>query len=103
MRHNWSAAIEQQKALQRKVKNLKGVSEYFTEIPEKGFMRDNISKKLIELKEAKSSTLRRYVKLLGKYYSLCTTPEMRSKINEKLTEVENELSTRPDAIADSSK
>ncbi len=97
MHRKWSVMIKSQKQLQQKLKNSKGVYEYFSDIPEKGYMKDNITKNQIKLTDCTSPRLRRYVKLLKKYYSLCTQPDQRKAINDKLIEVQEELSTRPDA------
>ena len=97
MHKKWSNLAGNQKKLIQKLKNSKGVYEYFGNQPEVGYMKDNITKNIVKLSDCKSSTLRRYTKLLKKYYSLCTTPEQRKIINDKLIEVQAELSTRPDA------
>lgn len=91
--------VKSQKKLQQKIKNSKSVSEYFSDLPEAGYMRDNISKNMVKIVDCKSSTLRRYEKLLKKYYSLCQTPSERKTISDKLQEVKDELNTRPDADA----
>jgi hypothetical protein len=97
MRHDWDAIMKQQKMVQQRIKSEKGVSEFFSDLPPAGYMRDNISKKQVVIKDLKTSTLRRYVKLLGKYYYMVTKPEDRKIVNDKLTEVQNELATRKDA------
>lgn len=98
MHKKWSNMEKSQKSLLQQLKNTKGVSEFFFDLPETGFMRDNISKKHVKISECKSSTLRRYEKLLNKYYYLVKTPSERKTISEKLIEVTSELNTRPDAI-----
>lgn len=98
MHRKWNIIIKKQKALQQKIKNIKGIGEFFNDLPEEGYMRDNFSKNKVKLTECQSSTLRRYDKLLRKYYNLCQTPSERKIVNDKLQEVINELNTRPDAI-----
>ena len=97
MHRKWSVMIKSQKQLQQKLKNSKGVYEYFGDLPAEGYMKDNITKNQIKLTDCTSPRLRRYVKLLKKYYSLCTLPDQRKAINDKLIEVQKELATRPDA------
>jgi hypothetical protein len=97
MRHDWQSVVKQQKAVQQRIKSQKGVTEFLADFPPTGYMKDNISKKQVVIKDLKTSTLRRYVKLLNKYYYLVKLPADRKILNDKLTEVQNELSTRPDA------
>ena len=96
MHKRWSEMERAQKKIQQKMRNAKGVSEYFGDLPEAGYMRDNISKKTVRIADCKSSTLRRYEKLLRKYYSLCQKPEERKTISDKLLEVKAEMAKRPD-------
>ena len=96
MHRKWAEMERAQKKIQQKMRNAKGVSEYFTDLPEAGYMRDNISKKMVRIADCKSSTLRRYEKLLRKYYSLCQKPEERKTISDKLQEVKAEMNARPD-------
>lgn len=98
MHKKWQNIEKSQKTLLQQIKNTKGVREFFSDLPVKGEMRDNISKKHVKLEECKSSTLRRYDKLLNKYYYLVKSPNERKVINDKLQEVRKELNTRPDAI-----
>jgi hypothetical protein len=99
MHRKWKNMVSAQKSLQQKIKNTKTVGEYFDDIPEKGYMKDNISKKVIALTECETSRLRRYVKLLNKYLKLVNDDkEKRTEILNKLEEVQKELSKRPDAI-----
>lgn len=97
MRKRWAAVEKRQKSLLQQLKNTKGVSEFFSNLPEKGYMLDNFSKNMVKLSECKSSTLRRYDKLLTKYYHLVKKPEERKVISDKQLEVQEELSTRDDA------
>ena len=69
-RTNWNSIEKSAKLIKKNVKNLQQAGEFLREFPEAGFMRDNISKNLIEIKEAKSSSLRRYIKLLDNFYYL---------------------------------
>ena len=68
---NWAAMEKSAKLIKKNVKNLQQAGEFLREFPEDGYMRDNISKNLIEIKTAKSSSLRRYVKLLENFYFKC--------------------------------
>ena len=97
MKHDWESIVKQQKQVQQRIKSEKGVSEFFSDLPPAGYMRDNISKKQVIIKDLKTSTLRRYVKLLNKYYYMVTKPNDRKTINDKLKEVQDELAKRPDA------
>lgn len=97
MKKKWGALEKQQKTLLQTLKNIKGSGEFFTNMPETGYMFDNISKKTVKLTDCKSSTLRRYTKLLNKYYYLVTTPADRKIIADKQSEVTAELNTRDDA------
>jgi len=103
MHRKWKTMIKTQKSLLQKMKNTKGVGEFFNELPGTGEMRDNISKKVVQISECKSSTLRRYDKLLNKYYYLVKTPEERKVIADKISEIKKELNKRPDAIIEHDK
>jgi hypothetical protein len=94
MKTDWDSIIEEQKHLQQNIKNSKTLMEFFKDLPEDGYMRDNISKKKVLIKDCKESTLRRYVKLLKKYYTLARLPKDRKTINDKLKEIEDELKAR---------
>lgn len=61
-------------------------------------MRDNISKNIVKISECKSSTLRRYIKLLDNFYYLVTSQKDREQILKKKIEVETELNNRDDAL-----
>ena len=61
-------------------------------------MRDNISKNHVLIKDCKSSSLRRYVKLLDNFYYLANTEKIKNTILSKKIEVENELNSREDGI-----
>lgn len=99
MHKKWKNMVSAQKSLQQKIKNTKCVGEYFEDIPEKGYMKDNISKKMILIADCETSRLRRYVKLLNKYLNLVNSDnEKRTEILNKLEEIQSELSKRPDAI-----
>lgn len=99
-RTNWSALEKSAKLIKKNVKNLQQAGEFLREFPEEGYMRDNISKNLIKIKEAKSSSLRRYIKLLENFYYLVTSESDRKKILNKKIEIENELNTRDDGITE---
>lgn len=97
-RTNWAAIEKSAKNIKKNVKNLQQAGEFLRDFPETGFMRDNISKNLIEIKEAKSSSLRRYTKLLDNFFYLVTSETDKNKILNKKIEIENELNTREDGI-----
>ena len=61
-------------------------------------IKDNISKKIIEISKAKSSSLRRYVKLMDNFYYLITAQADREWILSKKIELETELNSREDAF-----
>lgn len=95
---NWSAMEKSAKLIKRNVKNIQQAGEFLKDFPEPGYMRDNISKNLIEIKNAKSSSLRRYVKLLENFYYLITSENDKEKVLNKKIEIEAELNTRDDGI-----
>jgi hypothetical protein len=86
------------KDLKRKVKNISAASNYLKDRPESGLFKDNISKNIIEIKKAKSSSLRRYVKLLDNYYYLISSQADRDWLLSKKIEIETELNSRDDAF-----
>lgn len=94
---DWNEVIQSQKFLQRNMKNAKGMNAFFSKKPQKGYMVDNKTENAVEIAKCRSSTLRRYVKLLKSYYRLTQDPEQRKMISDKLAEVEIELYKRPDA------
>lgn len=94
---NWNNTIKSVKAVKKSVKATLQASELLKDFPEEGYMRDNISKNLVKIKECKSSSLRRYVKLLDTYYYTVPTETDKKRILDKKIEVESELITRPDA------
>lgn len=94
MKRNWEDVVREEKHLQQNIKNMKTLSEFFVNLPEEGYMFDNISKRKIAIKDCADSTLRRYTKLLGKYYSLVRKPEERAAVVAKLTEIKAELKLR---------
>jgi len=99
----WANVEKSQKALKKNVKNLQQAGEFLREMPEEGYMRDNISKKLVVIKECKSSSLRRYVKLLDNFYFLVTSTDEKEKILNKKIEIETELNSRDDGLANEKK
>lgn len=66
-------------------------------------MRDNISKNMVLIKDCKSSSLRRYVKLLDNFYYLVTKETDKQKILDKKIEIESELNSREDGIINQQK
>ena len=95
---NWTNMEKNIKAQQRKMKNLHAAGDYLKDKPEKGFFVDNISKNKIVIVDAKSSSLRRYIKVLENYYYLVTSRVDRNYILDKKVEIETELNSRDDAI-----
>jgi len=80
------------------VKNIASLGKFLEEIPEEGYFVDNISKNKLRIENCKSSSLRRYVKLLDNFYYLITSPSDREKILNKKIELETELENRTDGI-----
>jgi len=97
-RVNWVSVDKSAKDLRKKVKNATDAAEYLKSKPGVGKFIDNISKREIIIKDAKSSSLRRYVKLLDGYYYLITSPTDRQYILDKKIELEHELNSRDDGI-----
>ena len=95
---NWHTMNKAGKDLRKRIKDVGLASDYLKDRPEAGFIKDNISKKIVEITSAKSSTLRRYTKLLDKYYYLITSEKDRTWLLNKKIEVETELNTRDDAL-----
>ena len=94
-RTNWNSLNKSAKLVKKNVKNLQQAGELFKEFPPDGFMRGNMSKKLVEIKKCKSSSLRRYIKLLDNFYYLVTSQADKEKILKKKIEIEKELNNRP--------
>jgi hypothetical protein len=97
---NWFNMEKAAKDLKRKVKNISAASDYLKDRPETGLFKDNISKNIIEIKKAKSSSLRRYVKLLDNYYYLISSQADREWLLSKKIEIETELNSRDDAFVE---
>lgn len=95
MHKKWKNQISKNKTLLQRIKNTKGVGEFLTNLPNEGEMRDNISKNVVKISDCKDSTLRRYEKLLKKYYQLVETPNDRKIISDKLNEIILEINKRP--------
>lgn len=95
---NWNSFNKAAKAVSKDVKNLKHAAEFFKDFPGEGYMKDNISKKMVVIKDCKSSSLRRYVKLLDNFYYLATLDKDKEIILKKKVEIETELNSRDDAI-----
>jgi hypothetical protein len=93
---NWNIVEKQSKDIKKKIKNIQAASDYFSDKPDPGYFKDNISKNMISIKAAKSSSLRRYVKVIDKYYDLITSPTERKFLLDKKVEIEAELNTRQD-------
>lgn len=93
---NWKSVSKIAKSTKQRSKNIALASSYLSEKPADGYFIDNISKKEVKISECKSSTLRRYVKALDKYYQLITSPVDRDYLLKKKLEIEAELATRPD-------
>lgn len=96
---NWGNVEKSTKLAKKQVKNIQLVSEYLKNLPEKGKMLDNISKNVVEIKDCKSSSLRRYIKLLDNYYYIVNTEKDRNMILSKKIEIETELNGREDGIS----
>lgn len=86
------------KDLKRKVKNISAAGDYLKDRPEPGYFRDNISKNMVKISEAKSSSLRRYIKVLENYYYLITNEKDKQFLLDKKIEIETELNSRDDAV-----
>lgn len=100
-KRNWKSEIEYAKRIQQGLKTQKAVGEFLKAKPNIGYMYDTMSKKedkIVKLSECKSSTLRRFVKMLTKYYGQVTAPSERRYINIKLRDVHSILDKRPDAL-----
>ena len=95
---NWSGVAVSAKNIKRTVKTLQQAGEFLREFPEEGYMVDNISKKIVVIKDAKSSSLRRYTKILDNFYFLVTSEKDKTKILNKKIEIEQELTMRSDAL-----
>lgn len=96
MKTNWKLIEKSAKLIKQKSKNIISASAYLKDRPETGYFIDNISKKKVKIINCQSSTLRRYIKLLDKYYYLITSPRDQEYIISKKLEIENELSVRDD-------
>lgn len=99
-RTNWKAVAKSTKILRKNVKNLKSVSDYLSNIPGEGEFRDNISKNIVKITDCKTSSLRRYAKLLENYFYLVTSEKDRTMISNKQLEIQNELNVREDGIVE---
>lgn len=98
MKMNWKSLEKSTKTIKKNVKNIQLASDYLKNLPGEGLMRDNISKNIIAIKDCKSSSLRRYVKLLDNYYYLASNEKDKKIILDKKIEIENELNSRDDGI-----
>lgn len=95
---NWKSFGKSAKAVKKDVKNIQHAAEFFKDFPGEGYMRDNISKNIVEIKSCKSSSLRRYVKLLDNFYYLVSSEKDKTKILNKKIEIETELNSREDGL-----
>jgi hypothetical protein len=95
---NWFTMEKSTKDLKKKIKDVVSAGEYLKDKPEPGYFKDNMSKKIIKIEDAKSSTLRRVVKLVDKFYYLITAQEDREWLLNKKIELETVLNGRDDAV-----
>jgi hypothetical protein len=95
-RVNWRNVEKSTKDLKRKVKNLSTVGEYLKDRPGIGLFKDNISKNIVYIEKAKSSSLRRYVKLLDNYYYIVSSGADKEWLLSKKIEIEKVLNGRED-------
>jgi len=95
---NWSSVEKSAKIIKKNVKNTKQVKEFLDNYPAEGYMRDNISKKQLAIAECKSSSLRRYIKLLENFYYLSMDQSEKARILTKKIEIEIEIAKRPDGL-----
>jgi hypothetical protein len=93
---NWAIMEKSTKDLKKKIKNVVAAGEYLKDKPEPGYFKDNMSKKIIKIEDAKSSTLRRVIKLVDKFYYLITAQEDRDWLLNKKIELETVLNSRDD-------
>lgn len=91
---DWKAVEEQQKAFLRNIKNVEKIAEFFANIPEAEFVRDERSGEMIKIKEAKDSTLRRITKNLNSISFGVKDEINRQIILDKLAEVNEEIDRR---------
>jgi len=94
---NWKNIEKINKTLLKKVKNMTALTDYLSEKLEKGYFKDNISKNIIKIEDCKSSSLRRYIKLLDNYYYIISSTEDKNYLLNKKIEIETELNNRDDA------
>jgi hypothetical protein len=97
-RVNWRNSANAAKDLKKKINNIESAGDYLNNKPELGYFRDNISKNMVKIEDAKSSSLRRIVKVLDKYYVLVTSPKDKEFILAKKIEIETELNSRDDGL-----
>lgn len=98
MKNNWKNVEKTAKLVKKNVKNIQAIGDYLSNLPGEGFMRDNISKNVFAIKDCKSSSLRRYIKLLDNYYYIVTTEKDRKLVLNKKIEIETELNNREDGL-----
>ena len=97
-KRSWESFGKSAKNIKKVVKNTQQAGEYLSEIPPIGYMKDNISKNIVKISECKSSSLRRYIKLLDNiYYRVTATKDKEAILNKKI-EIETELAGREDGV-----
>jgi len=97
-RPNWDNTESATRALKRKIKILNEKNAYLKNMPKEGYFIDNISKNEIKIIDCKSSTLRRYIKLLDNIYESITSEKEKKEVLDKKIEIEFELNGREDGI-----
>lgn len=93
---NWNSFAKSAQQVKKNVKNTQLASEYLKDIPGECYMKDNISKNIVKISDCKSSSLRRYIKVLDNYFYLVSTKKDKDKILNKKIEIEKELNSRGD-------
>lgn len=96
MRNNWKNIENQQKLLQRKIKNTRNLKEFIDKISslKKGEVFDSRTNSVINIYECKDSTLRRLYNLMHTYFTIAKIPEDRRAVFNKLTEINKEIERR---------
>ena len=112
-RTNWNNVNKSAKTIKKNVKNIKVVGDLFSEPLAMYVMKDYATetkvdengnktkvKKVVcvDIRDCKTSTLRRFIKTLDNAYYLMNNEKDKKMILDKKIEVENELSLRPDAL-----
>lgn len=100
-RVNWENVEKSTKTIKKNVRNIQAAGKYVQNLPEEGYMYDTKSEKVVAIAEAKSSSLRRFIKMLDNYMYLVNDEAVRIKILEKKIEIETELGGREDVWGNS--